>query len=145
MAWFEAQGATVTSIDLSAGMLAVARRTADGPLLMMDMRALAFRSASFDGAWCCASLLHLPKSEAPQALRAIRRVLKPGGMLMLCIQEGAFEGRNGGYVEGVMRFFARYTEEEMKVMLTQSQFTVVTIEKDQVKQRIWLAFVCIAA
>src|SRR5262245_11152044 len=64
MAWFESQGQRVTGADLSAGMLAQARRIADGDLLMMDMRRLAFRPASFDGVWCCAAILHLPKREA---------------------------------------------------------------------------------
>lgn len=33
------------------------------------------------GAWACASLLHVPPSELPVALRAIRRALRPDGAL----------------------------------------------------------------
>jgi len=61
MAWFESQGLTVTGIDLSTGVLAYARGQVRGNLLAMNMTHLGFRTAHFDGAWCCASLLHVPK------------------------------------------------------------------------------------
>jgi ubiquinone/menaquinone biosynthesis C-methylase UbiE len=114
MAWFEAHGMWVTGVDLSVGMLVQARQFVTGELLMMDMRNLAFQSTQFDGAWCCASLLHLPKREVPSALKEIRRILKWRGVLVLTIQEGSGEGWETGYGEGVERFFARYDEQEMK-------------------------------
>jgi len=79
MAWFESHGLTVTGIDLSSGMLAYARGQVSGHLLAMNMCHLGFCHASFDGAWCCAALLHVPKRDAAHALGEIRRVLKSGG------------------------------------------------------------------
>lgn len=144
MAWFEAQGVRVTGVDLSSGMLAYARREVNGPLLMQDMRRLAFRSHSFAGAWSCASLLHLPKPEAPAALQEMRRVLKPGGMLTLSIQEGDFEGWESGYVAGINRFFARYREAEMTALLARCGFTTGDVDRVQANNRDWLSFVCLA-
>lgn len=92
MAWFEAQGIQVTGIDLSGGMLTLARGCASGGLSQMDMRQLAFGNAQFDSAWCCASLLHLPKREAPRALREMRWVLKPASLMILSIQAGEAKG-----------------------------------------------------
>lgn len=144
MAWLETHGVTVTGIDLSSGMIAYARRYVKGALLLMDMRNLAFHSARFDGAWCCASLLHLPKSEAPDTLKEIRRVLKSGGMLILSVQEGNGEGWEDGYVEGAKRFFARYAVDEMKAILSDSQFAVRETSSSHAGTRDWLSFVCVA-
>ncbi len=143
MGWFEAQGIRVMGVDLSLAMLDWARCVTTGSLLLMDMRRLALRGASFDGAWCCASLLHLPKREAPGALHGIRRVLKPGGMLMLSVQEGDSECWEGGYVEGVMRFFARYPRAEMEAMLADAGFAVREIDVE-CTHRPWMSFVCTA-
>ncbi len=92
MAWLEAQGAVVIGIDLSPGMLAQARSRVRGDLMRMDMRRLDFPTGHFQGAWCMASLLHLPKHEALGVLGEIRRVLVPGGVLHLSLQEGDGEG-----------------------------------------------------
>ena len=89
MAWLEERGAVVTGIDLSSGMLAQARPRVAGALARMDMRHLALASRCFAGAWCMASLLHVPKAEAPGVLREPPRVLLPGGVLAMGLQEGA--------------------------------------------------------
>ena len=44
--------------------------------------------ASFDGAWVCASLLHVPEPEVPDVLAGLRRVLTAGGRVMITIKEG---------------------------------------------------------
>jgi SAM-dependent methyltransferase len=46
-----------------------------------DARAMPFRDGEFDAAWTIWVLEHVPNPE--QALREIRRVLKPGGLLYL--------------------------------------------------------------
>ena len=143
MGWFESQGIRVNGVDLSLGMLVYARRLTASPLLLMDMRRLAFRDACFDGAWCCASLLHLPKQEAPGALGASRRVLKGGAMLMLSVQEGDCEAWEGGYVQGVKRFFARYRRAGMEAMLADAGLSVREVDVEH-SHRDWLSFVCIA-
>jgi len=144
MAWLEARGATVTGIDLSSKMLAYARHYVAGALIQMPMQALAFCASRFDGAWCCASLLHLPKHEAPGALKEIRRVLKLNGSLVLSIQAGSGEGWEESYVAGASRFFARYTSGEMTALLKQSNFAVQAIESSNVGARDWLSFRCLA-
>ncbi len=144
MAWFESQGIAITGIDLSMGMLAYARENVHGNLVSMNMRYLGFRDACFDGAWCCASLLHLPKAEAVYALQEIHRILKSGGWLILFVQEGNGEGWEEGVVPGIEHFFARYQGEEMQCMLSQNRFTVLETGSSQTPKKKWLSYVSIA-
>lgn len=145
MAWFEGQGMRVTGVDFSPAMLAQARGLTAGPLLRMDLRRLAYRDASFGGAWCAASLLHLPKREAPGALHGIRRVLMPRGILVLSVKEGDGEAWAEGYVEGVMRFFAYYRQAEMASVLADAGFAVrEAAESASRSHGDWLSFFCVA-
>jgi len=142
MAWFEARGLSVTGLDLSTGMLAYARDQVDGDLCAMNMCNLGFQAEYFDGAWCCASLLHLPKDCAPNALQEIYRVVKPKGVLVLSIQEGDSEGWEKSKF-GTERYFARYQVAEMKTMLTENGFYSSEIEVSPgSNSHSWLAYVC---
>lgn len=144
MSWFEAQKSIVTGIDLSMGMLSFARKEVHGDLASMNMRYLAFCNACFEGAWCCASLLHLPKTEAIHTLQEIRRVLKSGGMLVLSIQKGHGEGWEDSYVPEVKRFFARYQPDEMRNILLNNGFSIRKAGSSQEGNREWLSFMCTA-
>lgn len=141
MAWMESRGATVTGIDLSTGMLAEAGRQVHGPLLQMNMRHLSFPDAHFGGVWCTASLLHLPKREAPDALREMCRVLVSDGILFLGIQEGTGEGWEAGPHDiPVERFFARYRLEEVEDMLSRVGFVILEHHRFDAGSRRWLQF-----
>jgi ubiquinone/menaquinone biosynthesis C-methylase UbiE len=145
MSYFESQGIRTTGLDLSAGMLAFALSEVKGGLAQMNMCRMGIRDASFEGAWSCASLLHVPKKDAPIALREVRRILKPGGMFMLFLQEGTAESWNGGYVPGVRRFFARYQVGEMGSLLLHSGFDIQETDCSQGSNgRTWISFTCIA-
>jgi SAM-dependent methyltransferase len=134
-----ALGAGPVGGDLSGGMLEQARRETARPLVQLDLGKLPFRSGSFAGVWCVASLLHVPKAEAPSALAEIRRVLRPGGVLALAMQEGEGEEWNAGYVEGVLRFFARYSGDEMAGLLEGAGFRVLQQERERAG-RTWLRY-----
>jgi SAM-dependent methyltransferase len=80
------QGARVTGIDLSPGYLREARQRAEANGVVIDfMQAdgdrLPFADASFDRVWGNAILHHL---DVEQAGRELRRVLRPGGIAVLC-------------------------------------------------------------
>jgi ubiquinone/menaquinone biosynthesis C-methylase UbiE len=131
MAVFESGGISVTGIDLSSGMLRYARQHVQGELLSMNMCNIGFCSAHFDGAWCCASLLHLQKNKASYALGEIHRVLKPDRMLILCVQKGNGEGWEYGYIQGQKRFFARYQACELKDVTSSNGLHVCEVDLSQ--------------
>ena len=91
-AYLSAGGADATGIDLSAAMVAEARRRFPGPAYEVgDLRRLS-RPATSSGwaavlAWY--SLIHLAASELPDAVAALVRPLDPGGWLVLGLHAGA--------------------------------------------------------
>lgn len=140
MAWLETLDASVVGADLSMGMLARAKRRVGGLLVKMDMRTLGFQGDRFQGVWCNAALLHLPKAEALVVLAEIRRVLAPGGTLFLSVQEGMGEGWETGPYGGVERFFARYNQSEMETLLISCGFRVLERTSTGAGERRWLSF-----
>ncbi|MGH9217486.1 MAG: class I SAM-dependent methyltransferase [Acidimicrobiales bacterium] len=76
----------VTGIDLSPAMLDIARQRAAGVGRDVDLREgdahhLPFENASFDTIVCTFSLCNIP--DPHQAVSEMRRVLRPGGRLIL--------------------------------------------------------------
>lgn len=85
-------GYKTAGIDLSQELLKIAKR--EHPKLSfsyMDVRKLNFDDESFSGAWCNAVLLHLNENDLVKALKEIRRVLVPRGVIAVSFKEGAGE------------------------------------------------------
>lgn len=77
-------GVTITGIELSPAMLAIARQRAAGrdmDLREADAEHLPFGDAAFDTVVCALSLCAIPSPAA--AIVEMRRVLRPGGRLLL--------------------------------------------------------------
>lgn len=128
MAWFEARGATVVGVDVSARMLELARERCVGELLQMDMRALALPEGSFDVVWAMASLLHLPKADAALALAEFRRVVRPHGVVVVGVKAGAGE-RWEQVGEAPRRLFSRYGPDELRDALEAAGLVAETVKQ----------------
>lgn len=79
--WLRKCGFTTVAVDIALDMLQLGRRrfgSAKG-LVVGDMERLPFADRSFDKACCLNAFHHIPDSLA--ALREIRRVLKPNGVV----------------------------------------------------------------
>jgi demethylmenaquinone methyltransferase/2-methoxy-6-polyprenyl-1,4-benzoquinol methylase/phosphoethanolamine N-methyltransferase len=79
---------SVAGIDPSPEMIALARQKAARANLDIDYRvagveALPFADATFDVVLSSLMMHHLPEALQPRALAEIRRVLKPGGRLLV--------------------------------------------------------------
>jgi ubiquinone/menaquinone biosynthesis C-methylase UbiE len=79
-------GVTITGVELSPAMLALARQRAadhgvDADLRQADAQALPFDDTTFDTAVCTLSLCTIP--DPAGTIAEMRRVLRPGGLLLL--------------------------------------------------------------
>jgi len=99
------------AFDASRRLLDYARRRArDANIVLGDLCALPFGSASFDAAIAVASVHHLPTAaDRLTVLREIARVLRPGGRVLLMVwafeqprfhQAGALQKNRSGPASG---------------------------------------------
>lgn len=74
-----------TGVDQSQELIVLARiKSPEAQFVVGEMSQLAFADASFDAVYCIAALNHLPGYQKQlECLREIRRVLKPGGHLLM--------------------------------------------------------------
>jgi ubiquinone/menaquinone biosynthesis C-methylase UbiE len=144
-AYLESLGLAVVGLDLSSAMLTQARARRCDLLVLQDMCHLGAPAARFRGLWCCASLLHLPKSQVSQALVEMHRVLVSGGVLFLSLQEGTGEGWEPCSYAEVERFFARYEVREITTLLALHGFRVLHSATNEGAGRNWLQFFAAAS
>ena len=122
------RGCRVIELDLSLGMLQVARSQTEPGFspsqVLADMRYLPVPGAACDGCFACASLLHLPRTDVSPTLLGFHRVLRPGGTLYVCVKEG-----RGQSLEretwGSPRLFTYYRPDEICTLLNAASFDIV--------------------
>jgi len=141
VAHFHRRGFQAAGADLSSGMLQEARRRIDGILIQCDMRRLPVADASLDGIWLCASLLHLPRFQAFDALLEVRRVMHPGAPLFVSVQRG--EGETWK-TRGGPRLFAYYQPDELGNLVKRAGFNVDTSWEACTEHATWINLVALA-
>jgi len=89
LAWWEAQGAICSGLDACHEMLAQAKQLNPGlcgKLYHDTLPRLANSSShSYDVLFCSAVLMHLPLQALDEAAQSFKRLLKPGGKLIVSI------------------------------------------------------------
>ncbi|MCA9323643.1 class I SAM-dependent methyltransferase [Candidatus Saccharibacteria bacterium] len=103
-----------------------------------------FSQSSFDGFWCSAVLLHIPRSEILETLKNLKKVTAPKSAGMISIQKGSGEKYEEGNkkTDGLPRLFVYYTQREFEELLDKAGFkTVHFIEKERADRPNWMHFV----
>jgi len=133
---FNALGYQVEAFDASAEMVRLAAAYTGLPVRQMTFNMLEAEER-YDGIWCCASLLHLPQAELPEAMRRLARALKPGGIWYLSFKYGVGEREKAG------RHFTDLNEAELEVLVAAlPQVSIIeqwtTQDKSPERDEVWL-------
>lgn len=118
---FADEGFEAVGIDPSEKLAAMASEFSGCNVLVSSVQDLSFNQ-EFDGAWACASLIHLPRHELPSALGKISLALRARGVLFVSMQIGS-----GEMVMDDGRFVARYTSKEVSNAIEQADFELVDV------------------
>lgn len=133
----EALGRPVVGVDASLGMLGLAQRSSRAaPLVAGDIEAVPIASGVVAGAFASFSFQHLPRPQFVHALREVRRVLSPGGLLELWMHGN--EGTDGVRPDddmGIGRWFTYWSREELETAVPSAGLLVVAIEDRQFARR----------
>jgi len=131
--WFHERGFQVIGVDLSAGMLAEARRRAsDIDFRQADLRQLDFPDGYFDGVWCCASLHHLPRTDVPGVLATFNRILGHG-FLYVSVKQGAGEEViESDYAPNTPRHFTYFGRSELELLFERAGFDVHEVKEQTI-------------
>ncbi len=131
------RGLKAICVDLSLGMLRAGVCEFPGPRVQSDLRRLPFPACSVGGAWANASLLHLSKRDAGLALREIRRVLQPSGVLYVSVKRGSgAEWESERY--GKPRWFQYWLDRELDEALQAVGFCVRATWVNETRRDTWL-------
>lgn len=133
---FNALGYQVEAFDASAEMVELAAAYSGLPVRQMTFNMLEAEER-YDGIWCCASLLHLPQAELPEAMRRLAHSLKPGGVWYLSFKYGAGEREKEG------RHFTDLNETGLEALVAAlPQVSIVeqwmTQDKRPERDEVWL-------
>lgn len=111
--FFADAGLTVTAVDLSPEMVRKCREKGLSALVR-DVQHLDFPDESFDAVFTLNCLLHVPNEDLPEALAAIRAVLRPGGLLFVGLWGGeSAEGVLPEDQQEPKRFFSFRSDAEL--------------------------------
>ncbi|MFC0599778.1 class I SAM-dependent DNA methyltransferase [Streptomyces palmae] len=127
-------GHRVVGVDLSPGMVEVARRQVpDAEFHRADLADLRAGGrfgpggdrelGEFDGIVAFFSLVMLPRAEIPYALRALRNLLRPGGLLGLSMVEADVDDFAIPFLGHTIRV-SGYLREELRQVVSDAGFEI---------------------
>ena len=96
---FIEEGYVVIAFDASREMVRKCNEYPHAYCKQLSFDQIRYRE-EFDGVWACASLLHLPRSQAVSAVARLTTALKPGGIMFISLKAGKGNREiNGRYFE----------------------------------------------
>jgi SAM-dependent methyltransferase len=124
-------GHSVLGIDLSPGMLDLARKNVPGEgaeFRRLDVAALRAEGPDgiglFDGITAFFALLMLPRDEIPYALRLLHGLLRPGGLLALSMVEADLDDARIPFLGHTIRV-SGYLRDELRRAVRDAGFDII--------------------
>ena len=118
-----AAGRQVTGVDISARQVELARAAVpEATFIHADMSALDLAPASFDAVVAFYSLTHVPRADLPELLAAVRRWLRPGGILIASM--GAQDAPDAVEADwlGAPMFFSHHDAKKNRALVRRAGF-----------------------
>lgn len=131
--YLHGRGIPVMGMDLSPAMVETARRLNPGiEFVQGDMRSLAVEDGAWGGIAAFYSIIHIPRAEVAKVLAEMKRVLRPGGLLLLAFHIGdQILHLDELWGQPISLDFLFFRPEEMEGYLRRAGFQVLeTIERD---------------
>ena len=118
--YFAEQGYQAIGLEPSSELATFAEQHSGKQVICGSIQDTDWRDA-FDGIWCCASLLHVPKDDLGAVFKKLAIALRDQGVMYVSFKYGESEEERNG------RFFTDLTEESLAAYV--SACSELTIEK----------------
>jgi len=117
-------GFEVVGIDFSENMLKLARENVPrATFIMKDMTKLDFVDNSFDGLTAFYSIIHVQREKHYPLFKDFHRILKPNGMMLVCMGPGEWEATEQYY--GIRMFWSHYSPEKSLLLVKDAGFQTI--------------------
>ena len=116
----------VTGVDFSEAQIELAKRSVPrGTFLCEDMTKLEFPDNSFDGITSYYAIIHIPRQEHKALLASFHRMLKPGGITLLCLGvEHLIDDIDEDFY-GARMYWSHYDTETYLALLKELRFKTI--------------------
>lgn len=116
----------VTGVDFSEKQIELAKKNVSkATFICQDMTELDFPARSFDGICSFYSIIHIPREEHRMLLANFHRMLKPGGITLLCLGAEDLENDIEEDFHGQSMYWSHYDAATYGSMLKDIGFTAL--------------------
>jgi len=120
------QSFEVTGVDFSEAQIRLARQLVpQAQFVCQDITELAFPDNSFDAICSYYAIIHIPRQEHKRLLRNFYRMLRPSGLVLLCMGAGDLEDDFQEDYFGTRMYWSHYGADTNIKMLQECGFNVV--------------------
>jgi len=116
----------VMGVDFSEAQIERAKKNVpNAKFLCEDMTKLSFPENTFDGITSYYAIIHIPRVEHQPLLANFHRILKPGGVALLCLgAENLIDDIDENYL-GTRMYWSHYDTETYLKMLKDCGFSII--------------------
>jgi SAM-dependent methyltransferase len=118
----------VTGVEFAYEQIRLARENIpDSTLVCADISQMPFRKDVFDGICSFYAIIHVPRQEHHKLLTDLHRILKTGGLALLCMGAGDLQDDIAEW-RGTEMFWSHYDKETNLRMMKESGFAILWSE-----------------
>lgn len=106
-----------------------------------DLLTIPFEDNSFNGVWSYTSLLHIKRNQIQDAIREIKRVLSPNGIIGIGLIEGTGELYRESLGVNMPRWFAFYIKKELEKIFNENDLEILYFEEFKPRSKTYLNYI----